>query len=271
MSIWRWAAPSVLALTALFAGGSFLYTRVVAELLSRVGALPPPLLLVLALVGGAASFFSPCSLAITPSFLARFSEARDTVWPRRLSSGSLALSAGVLSFYGAAGLLVGWVGATAYNYLIYLIPAVGLAFLALAWVLLLDTGRAQALLGWLNPASRYGEALFDGPAAATPWAMYRYGLAYGAASHTCTLPVFLGILLAAFATGSWWLAAATVLSYGAAIAALVLTMLLLGQDAVRVVRRWVGRGGLRLATGALFGTTGLYLLFYFAQNYGGLL
>ena len=265
------AALSVLVLTALFVGGYFLYVRVVGGLLPQVETLPPTLLLLLAVVGGAASFFSPCSLAITPSFLARFAEGRDAAARRRLSSGSLALSAGVLSFYGAAGLLVGWVGAAAYDYLVYLIPAVGLAFLALAWMLLRDTGGASAFLGRLNPAARYGEAWLDGPAAATPWATYRYGLAYGAASHTFTLPVFLGILLAAFATGSWWLAAATVLSYGVAIAALVLLMLLLGWDVVRVVRRWVGRGALRLATGILFGTTGLYLLFYFAQNYGGLL
>lgn len=56
-------------LAVLFAAGAYLYVHVAGRLFGRTSHLPAPLLLAPALVGRAASFFSPCSIAITPSFV----------------------------------------------------------------------------------------------------------------------------------------------------------------------------------------------------------
>ena len=93
-----------------------------------------------------------------------------------------------------------------------------------------------------------------------------FGFAYGAASHTCSLPIFLGILLLPLVAGNYGLAMLSVLVYGLAIASLVVVMMLLGQRVFATLRRtgmWLMR-----ATALLFIGTGGFLVYYFTQNYG---
>jgi cytochrome c-type biogenesis protein len=158
-------ALSVAGLILLFIGGYYLYINYVGGLFSKAataGTVSPYLLMGLAVVGGAASFFSPCSIAITPSLLAYFTgraqehggegagqrqrnqdlqtagqqtpqqkeqqrQQQESVQRRLLATSGL-LAFGILSFYAFASFLVGWIGALVYNFLIYFIPAVGLIF-----------------------------------------------------------------------------------------------------------------------------------------------
>ncbi len=282
-----------------------MYTHVVGDLFARsvtANVIPPYLLLVLALVGGAASFFSPCSVALTPSFLAYFAgvqryrgaighlktlaaqlevDGKSSVVHgyRRLElKTSIILVLGILSFYASAGILVGWLGVLVYNYLIYFIPAMGAVFIGLGYVVL--TGRSVGFLGRLeriNPANRYyNDKIHRGSLPAPTkskgdFSTYIFGLSYGAASHSCTLPIFLGVVLVPLASGSYWLAGATVFVYGAAIAALFVLMLMLGRNTVAGFYRHALGRHLQWVTGGLFMVTDSYLLLYFVQNYGGLI
>ncbi|TAL72040.1 MAG: hypothetical protein EPN78_11900, partial [Rhodanobacter sp.] len=99
--------------------------------------------------------------------------------------------------------------------------------------------------------------------------LFSFGFAYGAASHTCSLPIFLGILLLPLVAGNYVLAVLSVLVYGLAIAVLVVVMLLLGQRVFAATRR-AGAWLMRIAA-VLFIGTGAFLFYYFAQNYGAYL
>ena len=267
------ALLAAFVLAGLFAGGYELYTGTGAQLFAETHgahAVPAPLLLALAVIGGGASFFSPCSLAITPSFLAYFLGAgADGPAPARRSllAGSAWVALGIVLFYGLAGLFVTTVGAVVYEYLIYLIPVVGVGFLVLGGLTL--SGRARLLdrVGRLNPVQRYFDETAARPGRAGAQALLVYGAAYGAAAHSCTLPIFLGIVLLPMGVGNYALAGAAVLLYGVAIAVLLVVMALLGQGVLMQARRLIGRR-LQQLTGTLFLLTAVYLLHYFWVNYG---
>lgn len=110
-------------LVVVFVAGYYVYVYYAGELFQQASVLPPYLFLTLALVGGAASFFSPCSIAITPSFLAYFAGAGNASsedgHPRgagqRRAIPSVILVSGILSFYVAVAVLIGWIGALVYT------------------------------------------------------------------------------------------------------------------------------------------------------------
>jgi len=260
---------ALIALGSLFWVGAWLYVHVAGRVLGEGSAVPAPLLLALAVVGGAASFFSPCSIAITPSFLLYLLGEQRPDQARLPLRAAALVALGIVSFYALAGLFVGAVGAVAYNYLVYLVAAVGLVFVALGYALLSGGSQWLQALAARNPGGRaYGRALeARGKGSAR---LYAFGCAYGAASHTCTLPIFLGIALAPLTTGAFWLAPATTVLYGASIAALLLALALLGERVISGVRRRLVGHWLELATGALFIATGAYLVYYFLVNYGQL-
>lgn len=265
-------ALTLAVLLALFAGGYWVYHLVGGLLFRAQGApiVPPDLVLAAAVLGGAASFFSPCSLVITPSFLVYFVDrdaGQQARGNRRLLHASLLIAAGIIGFYGAAAILVSTLGAVVYNFLIYLIPIVGLIFVALGAIVVL--GRSAVLAGVARhlPGRRYYEQMLEGGMRGRRRDFIALGIAYGAASHSCTLPIFMGIILLPLAAGIYWLAGLAVLVYGVALAGLMLVMLVLGQPTVLAVRRWAGRY-LQYAMGILFLGTGGYLVYYFLLNYG---
>ena len=270
-----WIGPAGAAAALLLMGiaGYELYLHA-GSLLQQGRALPPALLLGLALVGGAASFFSPCSIAITPAFLAYLTVGTPPAKDARSFSPSLVLAAGLVAlgivvFYAIAGAVIGLVGNVAYNYLIYFIPVVGVAFILLGALILLERTGMLAFVERWNPMNRRYARREAGPAAArTPGKrmLVSFGFAYGAASHTCSLPIFLGILLLPLLAGNYVLAMLSVFTYGLAIASLVVVMMLLGQRVFAALRRagvWLMR-----VTALLFIGTGGFLFYYFAQNYG---
>ena len=159
-----------------------------------------------------------------------------------------------------------------YNYLVYLVFVIGVVFLVLGYLLLTGRGDALMSLGKINPANRYYEASLAATTSGHPRArLVGFGVAYGAASHTCTLPIFLGIVLAPIAAGDFALAGGATLLYGLAIAALLLVMAVVGEGALSGIRRRILGHYLGLLTGGLFVLTGGYLLYYFVINCGGFL
>lgn len=272
-----WIRPAGAAAVLLLMGvaGYFLYLHA-GVLLQHGRTLPPALLLALALAGGAASFFSPCSIAITPAFLAYLTVGAPPDegahrFSRPLVFAAVLVALGIVVFYSLAGAVIGLVGSVAYNYLVYFIPVVGAVFLLLGVLILLErTGLLSFLERW-NPANRlYGRS--EGGTASRltrKRTLFSFGFAYGAASHTCSLPIFLGILLLPLVAGNYVLAVLSVLIYGLAIAVLVVVMMLLGQRVFAATRR-AGAWLMRVAA-VLFIGTGAFLFSYFAQNYGAYL
>lgn len=267
---------TLLALMALFTGGYWVYTHVVGRLLFQAESasiLPTGLVLILAVLAGAASFFSPCSLAITPAFLTYFvqNDPHPTAAPapnrRRLFSAALLIAVGIVGISAVAGVLVGVIGAIVYNILIYLIPLVGLVFVVLGGAMLLGLDSGLSGVAGYLPGRRYYYRLLGESSNKSRRELIGFGMAYGAASHSCTLPVVIGILMLPLAAGNYWLAGSAILVYGMALAGLMLLMLTLGQPAVIAMRRWTGPY-LQRIIGGLFLATGGYLFHYFLINYG---
>lgn len=267
------AVLALAGLVVLFVVGAYLYVHVGGNLLAHAKTLPAPLLVGLVVVGGATSFFSPCSVAITPSFLAYVvgPDPSSAAKGRALVAPSAWVAFGIVSFYAVAGVLIGWIGAQVYNVLVYLIIVVGLMFLWLGYELLTGRDGWLARLGAYNPANRFYERQMAPGRQHKRSHLYAFGWGYGAASHTCTLPIFLGVVLAPLATGQPWLAGVTTVVYGGAIATLLIVMGLLGGGVLTgLKRRMVGRT-MQMGMGALFLLTGGYLIYYFLQNFGGIL
>ncbi|MDA8120408.1 MAG: hypothetical protein M0Z85_10335 [Gammaproteobacteria bacterium] len=269
------AIAAACALLALGFAGYTLYLHVGA-LFAKGRSLPAPLVLGLAVIGGAASFFSPCSIAITPAFLAYLTagpppDGRSGHRPSAsLVSAAILVATGIVGFYVAAGAIVGVIGSTAYNDMIYLVPFVGLAFLLLGALILLGASGRLAFIERWNPMNRvYARQEASAAGISGKRTLISFGFAYGAASHTCSLPVFLGILLVPLVAGHFALAALAVIIYGFAIAFLVVAMMVLGQRVFAALRRlgpWMMR-----ATAVLFLGSGIFLLHDFGENYGAYL
>lgn len=264
------AVVSGLALLVLGAVGYVAYLHAGA-LFASTRTLPPVLLLALALIGGAASFFSPCSIAITPAFLTYLVSGTlpddSASLPRaRLRWVAIEVAIGIVVFYAIAAAILGVIGNIVYNFLIYLLPLVGVVFVVLGALMFFGRAGWLSAFGRANPMNRLYER-YETPAKNRgALSTLGFGFAYGATSHTCSLPIFLGIMVVPLVAGNYALAAASVLLYGAAIAALVIVMMLLGQ---RVFAAW-RRYGIQLMrlTALLFVATGGFLFFYFAQSYG---
>lgn len=266
---WSLAIVSTLALAALGAAGYLLYLHA-GDWLARAHTLPAGWLLGLAVVGGAASFFSPCSIAITPAFLAYIAQSPPSASSgqggKRNLTAAAQVALGIVLFYLLAGAVIGLLGNAVYNVMIYFIPVVGALFVALGVVLF--TGRAGwlARIGQWNPFNRIYDRTETGAGTRGGASMVGFGVAYGAASHTCSLPIFLGVLMVPLIVGNYPLAVASVLAYGIAMAVLVVVMMALGQRVFGFLRR-LGPWLMRL-TALLFIGTGVFLFYYFAQSDG---
>jgi cytochrome c-type biogenesis protein len=156
-------------------------------------------LLGLAIVAGAAAFFSPCAIGMLPSYVAHAVRGEHVQGraPRSLSLGLMAALGVLLVFFSFGGLAL-VVGPTLARTVPFLQPLVGFLLVVLGIMLLV---RPYSL--WLQrataPLSRWaGDVQSQGP---TPASFLAYGIAYGAAAAGCTLPVLLTILITAAAYG----------------------------------------------------------------------
>lgn len=150
-----------------------------------------------------------------------------------MARGAL-VGSGMLALYLALGLALGAVGTVLTPVMGWLIPVFGVAFIALGASVV--TGRAGALQRFLPWAT-----LLSGEPHDRPGSLIGFGVVYGAAAHGCSLPIFLGIVLAPLATGNVAAAVIVTLVYGATLTA----CLLVGTAA----RRAQGRPAFRIPHG----------------------
>lgn len=156
-------------------------------------------LLGLAVVAGAAAFFSPCAIGMLPSYVAHAvqSQAPAGFVPRSLRLGLMAALGVLLVFFGFGGLAL-VVGPTLGRAVPFLQPIVGIILVGLG-VLLLARPYSLLLQRATAPLTRWaGDVQAQGPTASS---FLAYGIAYGAAAAGCTLPVLLTIFLTAAAYG----------------------------------------------------------------------
>lgn len=134
------------------------------------------------LTAGMVAAFNPCGIVVLPSFIVyligadtkKFSPAYATL--KGLGLG-IAMTAGFLTIFVLAGLLIGWLG----NALTGIFPI--LSFIMGIFVALLGLGM---LFGKYLPIRSGSFQIKPGKCS-----VYFYGIAYAVTSLSCTLPAFL--------------------------------------------------------------------------------
>ena len=241
------------------------------SLLGSLGTLLP---LGYAFAAGMVAAVNPCGFALLPAYLALY-VGRDSASRATLTGAQrvahavrvgVTMTAGFTVLFAAAGLLLG-VAATA---LVRLFPWVGLA----VGVVLVALG-ARLVSGPLPYASlgeRIADRLGRHAGATRPTGFFLYGLAYGAASLSCTLPIFLAVVGGAFISADYVAATSQFVLYALGMATVVIAMTL-GIAVLRdgVVRR--ARLAMRYvepASAVFLLLAGAYIIYYWL-TLGGLL
>lgn len=230
-----------------------------AELLRRTGT---ALGLGYAFVAGMVAAVNPCGFVLLPAWLGVYvsdrAEAGGTGAVRHSVVVALSLTGGVIGLFLGVGAVVSAVS--------------GSFILAFPWVGLGLGVLLTALGGGVLAGRSLHLSLVEGWAARlarrtnTPSvrSYARYGVIYGLASLSCTLPAFLAVTTTSLLSGGYLIALLQFVMFGAGMAAVLATMTvlvgLLGGRSHGALR-WFSRHAVR-ASGVLLLLAGGYLVYY---------
>ena len=218
-----------------------------------------------ALAAGMASAVNPCGFAMLPAYLGLYlgtnSKEDEKLSPVRNVGRALivggAVSAGFILLFGVAGAVIGVSASFVSDVLPWLGLAIGIGLVAVgAWMVgggKLYTGLAA------RAASRMGD-----PNQVNAKGYFMFGLSYGTASLSCTLPIFIsvvGIGVAGFSAqsvvGNFFLYA---LGMGLVIMALTLGMAFFKGAMVSLMRKALPY--IQPIASAFMVVAGTYIVFY---------
>lgn len=266
-----WSLPK---LAVVDPDGNLVYAKAGTQSLDRVEAavaaadlgsatpLPSLRLSVLgfAFVAGLACVFTPCGIGLLPAYLALLVEdgahhpaARRV--PRALAGG-LAAAVGIAAVYGLLA-VAAWAASDALRAAMpWLGPVLGLLLFGLG-------AAAFAGADWSGLVRRLPVRV-DGRRG-----FAAFGVAYGIAGFACTGPLFLPLLLEAFAHGADTGALALLLYTGAVAAVLVAAAGIVAWGGPALLARFLRHAAAVHRMGALvLALGGLYLAWYSAHAYG---
>ena len=244
-----------------------------------------------AFIAGLASFFSPCSFPLLPGYITFYFKSRaDTRASGTEGTANKGAGRSVLtglrlgSFAGAGIMLVFFVigvivlGLVAIGVSVsgdaiaYMKPAVGTILLVMGLLTVLDvpinTGYITApfhrLKERIRPSKGVAEISFS------PSGLFLYGVAYGSASASCSVPVFLAIVITSVLTGSPADAVLTFVVFLFSLWLLMAVMTAVLSVSEEKVRRGLMRhyAAIKKVTGAVFLVAGGYLLWLFLHGEG---
>ncbi len=222
---------------------------------------------------GMVAAFNPCGFALLPSYLGLYLGTGDGPEENRLGRRSLrALTVGgtvTVSFvllFGIAGVLLSLATTTIARYLPWTGLAVGVVMVI----------AASRLLSGGTIYASFGDRLADRMGATARKrglrGYFAYGLGYGLASLSCTLPIFLAVVGSALATRGLLAAGLQFVLYalgmGLVISLLTLGVALFKHAAVRSVR-WL-MPFVQPLSALLLLAAGTYIVYYWL-TIGGLL
>lgn len=176
---------------------------------------------------GMVSTVNPCGFAMLPAYLGMFLGTGEAgfherpPWRRGLQAGwvALAMGAGFVVLFGLIGLIISLGGRLVLGLMPWAGLLVGVALLALGvWLLL---GRHIPAGVFQRLAARIGD-----PRDVSTRGFFLFGIAFGAASLSCTLPIFLTVVGSAFAGGGLASSLASFVSYALGMGLVVLALTL---------------------------------------------
>lgn len=195
-----------------------------ARQLGGLGVIAP---LGFAFGAGLAAAFNPCGFAMLPAYMGLYLGVDDRtdgasflarIGKSLLIGGSVTL--GFILLFAAAGAVIGLGARSAVG---SVLPWLGLgigALLTLVGAWLLGGGKLYTALAQ-QAATKFGN-----PGQANVRGYFLFGLSYGMASLSCTLPIFLTVIGASFAAASVWAAFAQFILYALGMGAVIITLTL---------------------------------------------
>jgi len=215
---------------------------------------------------GMVSAVNPCGFAMLPAYLSLYLGSHEDDFRKRSSVRralralliGAVVSLGFILLFGLAGVVVSAGG----NAILGIMPWVGAvigAVLVLMGIWML-AGRGLYTGVFERVAERVGD-----PKATSVRSFFLFGLAYGLASLSCTLPVFLSVVGSSITAGSFASGAGRFLSYGLGMASVLLTLTLalafFKQGVVLWFRKTVPY--VQLASAVLLMVAGGYIIYYY--------
>ena len=195
-----------------------------SSILGDLGLLAP---LGFAFAAGMASAVNPCGFAMLPAYLGLYlgdgEQGDETVKTgRRLGKALLvggSVTAGFIVLFGTTGTVIN-LGAR--TIVVGILPWLGLAIgiaLAIAGSWMVGGGKLYSGIA-ARAASRIGD-----PSQASPKGYFLFGLSYGTASLSCTLPIFLAVVgISSFAVSSLLVSLGQFLLYGLGMGVVILAL-----------------------------------------------
>lgn len=217
---------------------------------------------------GMVAAVNPCGFAMLPAYLSLYVGAQEDDFARRPAVTRLlrallvcaTVSLGFILLFGLAGVVVSAGGNALLGAMPWVAILIGGALILLGlWTL---AGRSLYFGVFERFASRVGD-----PTNVSARGFFMFGLAYGAASLSCTLPVFLAVVGSGISAGGFLAGAGQFLGYGLGMASvlmgLTLALAFFKQGLVARLRKAVPY--VQLASAVLLVLAGSYMIFYWSS------
>lgn len=246
-------------------------TEIQTLLANWLGALTEILPVGFAFGAGMIAAVNPCGFAMLPAYLSLYLGSEEEGFGKRSSLArslrallvGATVSSGFILLFGVAGLVISFGGSA----LLAAMPVLGIVI-----------GGALVLIGlWMLAGRTFHISVFERLAgrigktgAVSTRGFFLFGLAYGAASLSCTLPVFLAVIGSSLTTGGPLAGASQFLSFGVGIAAVLMALTLALAFFKQGLVKWL-RGTVRyvqFASAVLLMLAGAYIIYYWLSSGG---
>ncbi len=194
------------------------------QLLTGLGALLP---VGFAFGAGIVAAVNPCGFAMLPAYLSLYLGSQEAGFEKRSALGRATravliggiVSLGFVLLFGAAGAVVAAGGSAILGTMPWVGTVIGAFLIAMGlWLL---AGRTVYTTFFERIAERVGD-----PKDMSIRGFFPFGLAYGLAALSCTLPVFLAVMGSSLAAGSFASGAGQFLLYGLGMTSVLITLTL---------------------------------------------
>jgi len=166
-------------------------------------------LIVIAISAGFLSFLSPCGIAILPAFISYYIGRKDKgrkepAYKRGFMGAKLGLYAalGIISIFSLIGILIVLLGNFIKAFVPWLTIIVGVVLLVVGFLMLFNKSIHFSFLSRVDRlADRFKSSAYKKGNTHEFPKFYLFGMGYGLAVMSCTLPVFLVVIFEALSAG----------------------------------------------------------------------
>ena len=239
--------------------------------------------IVLAVATGALSFLAPCAFPLLPGFVTFYvtaNEGREEDENRGIIAEALpagiAASSGIFLVYIVLGIILAIVGNAAADLLTFILLPVGLVLLMMgtAWVLKYDYQWITSPImdplrnAWWGLKLKLSRNKVPKEQTSDFSGLFSYGVGYGMSSIGCTVPLLIGLTLAASTEFGTFIGSMTVfVVYALSAALMMIGAILLIAASKRALVDWirVHMDRIKQVSGGILILVGIWVLIWFIE------